>query len=116
MWKPAIILDYSGSMVDRKKDIIIAGGYNIYPADVEAVLFEHPKVMEAAVIGVPDERRGETVKAFIVLKEGETATKEEIIDFCREQMAVYRVPRDVEFRTDLPKSLVGKVLRRQLRD
>ncbi len=101
---------------DRKKDIIIAGGYNIYPADVEAVLFEHPKVMEAAVIGVPDERRGETVKAFIVLKEGETATKEEIIDFCREQMAVYRVPRDVEFRTDLPKSLVGKVLRRQLRD
>ncbi len=101
---------------DRKKDIIIAGGYNIYPADVEAVLFEHPKVMEAAVIGVPDERRGETVKAFIVLKEGETATKEEIIDFCREQMAVYRVPRDVEFRTDLPKSLVGKVLRRELRD
>ncbi len=101
---------------DRKKDIIIAGGYNIYPADVEAVLFEHPKVMEAAVIGVPDERRGETVKAFIVLKEGETATKDEIIDFCRERMAVYRVPRDVEFRTDLPKSLVGKVLRRELRD
>jgi long-chain acyl-CoA synthetase len=101
---------------DRKKDIIIAGGYNIYPADVEAVLFEHPKVMEAAVIGVPDERRGETVKAFIVLKEGQTATKEEIIGFCREQMAVYRVPRDVEFRTDLPKSLVGKVLRRELRD
>jgi long-chain acyl-CoA synthetase len=101
---------------DRKKDIIIAGGYNIYPADVEAVLFEHPKVMEAAVIGVPDERRGETVKAVIVLKEGETATPEEIIEFCRERMAPYRVPRLVEFRTDLPKSLLGKVLRRELRE
>ena len=101
---------------DRKKDIIIAGGYNIYPADVEAVLFEYPKVMEAAVIGVPDERRGETVKAFIVLKEGETATPEEIIEFCRERMAPYRIPRLVEFRTDLPKSLLGKVLRRELRE
>jgi long-chain acyl-CoA synthetase len=101
---------------DRKKDMIIAGGYNIYPADVEAVLFEHPKVKEAAVIGVPDERRGETVKAFVVLKEGETATEEEIIAFCRERMAAYRVPRIVEFRDDLPKSLVGKVLRRQLRE
>ena len=101
---------------DRKKDMIIAGGYNIYPADVEAVLFEHPKVKEAAVIGVPDERRGESVKAFIVLKEGETATPEEIIAFCREQMAAYRVPRIVEFRDDLPKSMIGKVLRRELRE
>jgi long-chain acyl-CoA synthetase len=96
--------------------MIIAGGYNIYPADVEAVLFEHPKVKEAAVIGVPHERRGETVKAFIVVKEGETATEEEIIAFCRERMAAYRVPRIVEFRTDLPKSLIGKVLRRELRE
>jgi long-chain acyl-CoA synthetase len=103
-------------ITDRKKDMIIAGGYNIYPADVEAVLFEHPKVREAAVIGVPHERRGETVKAFIVLKEGETATEEEIIAFCRERMAAYRLPRIVEFRTDLPKSLIGKVLRRQLRE
>jgi long-chain acyl-CoA synthetase len=103
-------------VTDRKKDMIIAGGYNIYPADVEAVLFEHPKVREAAVIGVPHERRGETVKAFIVLKESETATEEEIIAFCRERMAAYRLPRIVEFRTDLPKSLVGKVLRRQLRE
>jgi long-chain acyl-CoA synthetase len=103
-------------ITDRKKDMIIAGGYNIYPADVEAVLFEHPKVREAAVIGVPHERRGETVKAFIVLKEGETATEEEIIAFCRERMAAYRVPRIVEFRTDLPKSLIGKVLRRELRE
>ncbi len=101
---------------DRKKDMIIAGGYNIYPADVEAVLFEHPKVQEAAVIGVPHERRGETVKAFIVLKEGETATEDEIIAFCRERMAAYRVPRIIEFRDDLPKSMVGKVLRRELRE
>jgi len=103
-------------IVDRKKDIIIAGGYNIYPADVEAVLFEHPKVREAAAVGVLDPRRGETVKAFIVLKEGETVTEEEIIGFCRERMAAYRVPRLVEFRTDLPKSIIGKVLRRTLRE
>lgn len=101
---------------DRKKDIIIAGGYNIYPADVEAVLFEHPAVKEAAVIGVPDEVRGETVKAYIVLKEGQTATEEEIIEFCRDRMAAYRVPRIVEFRDDLPKSIIGKVLRRELRE
>ena len=101
---------------DRKKDMIIAGGYNIYPADVEAVLFEHPAVKEAAVIGIPDEKRGETVKAFIVLKEGEKATAEEITAFCRERMAAYRVPRLVEFRDDLPKSIIGKVLRRELRE
>jgi long-chain acyl-CoA synthetase len=101
---------------DRKKDMIIAGGYNIYPADVEAVLFEHPKVIEAAVIGVPDERRGETVKAFVVLKEGETASEEDIISFCRERMAAYRVPRYIEFRDELPKSPIGKVLRRELRE
>ena len=101
---------------DRKKDIIIAGGYNIYPADVEAVLFEYPKVKEAAVIGIPDEVRGETVKAFIVLKEGKSATEQEIIDFCRESMAAYRVPKVIEFRDDLPKSVIGKVLRRELRE
>ena len=101
---------------DRKKDMIIAGGYNIYPADVEAILFENPKILEAAVIGVPDPHRGETVKAFVVLKEGETATEQEIIDFCRERMAVYRIPRLIEFRKDLPKSMIGKVLRRELRE
>jgi long-chain acyl-CoA synthetase len=102
-------------ITDRKKDIIIAAGFNIYPAEIEAVLFEHPAVKEAAVIGVPDERRGETVKAFIVLKEGQEASEEEITDFCRERMASYRVPRLIEFRQDLPKSLIGKVLRRELR-
>jgi long-chain acyl-CoA synthetase len=101
---------------DRKKDMIIAGGYNIYPADVEAVLFEHPAIMMAAVIGVPDERLGETVKAFVVLKEGEKATEEEIIAFCRERMAAYRAPRLIEFRDTLPTSMVGKVLRRELRE
>jgi long-chain acyl-CoA synthetase len=103
-------------IVDRKKDIIIAGGYNIYPADVEAALFEHPKVREAAVVGVTDPRRGETVKTFVVLKEGQTATEEEIIAFCRERLAAYKVPRIVEFRADLPKSMIGKVLRRTLRE
>jgi long-chain acyl-CoA synthetase len=102
-------------IVDRKKDLIIAGGYNIFPADVEAVLYEHPKIKEAAVIGVPDEHRGETVKAFVVLKEDETATEEEIISFCRENLAVYKAPRLIEFRDDLPKSMIGKVLRRELR-
>ncbi len=101
---------------DRKKDMIIAGGYNIYPAEVEAALFTHPKVREAAVIGVPHERRGETVKAFVVIKEGETATEEEIIAYCREQLAPYKAPRIIEFRDDLPKSMVGKVLRRELRE
>jgi len=102
-------------IVDRKKDLIIAGGYNIFPADVEAILYEHLKVKEAAVIGVPDEHRGETVKAFIVLKDGESATEEEIISFCRENMAPYKAPRMIEFRDELPKSMVGKILRRELR-
>ena len=103
-------------VVDRKKDMIIAGAYNIYPTEVESVLFEHPKVKEAAVIGVPHERRGETIKAFIILKEAQRATPDEIIGFCRERLAAYKVPTLVEFRTDLPKSLIGKVLRRELRE
>jgi long-chain acyl-CoA synthetase len=101
-------------IVDRKKDLIIAGGFNIYPREVEEVLFQHPKVKEAAVAGVPDPYRGETVKAYIVLKDGETATEEEIIEFCKERLAKFKVPKIVEFRDDLPKSLIGKVLRRVL--
>lgn len=104
------------TIVSRKKDVIIAGGFNIYPVEVEDVLFEHPKVQEAVVIGVPDAYRGETVKAFIVLKEGETATAEEIISYCRTKMATYKLPRQVEFLDELPKSAVGKVLRRLLRE
>jgi long-chain acyl-CoA synthetase len=102
-------------IVDRKKDMIIAGGYNIYPRDVDEVLYEHPKVMEAAVIGVPDEYRGETVKAFVVLKEGETATADDIIGFCKEKLAAYKVPKIVEFIDALPKTAVGKVLRKELK-
>jgi len=103
-------------IVDRKKDLIITSGYNVYPAEIESVLFEHPSIMEAAAVGMPDESKGEIVKAFIVLKPGENADKDEITAFCRERMAAYKVPKVIEFRTELPKSLVGKVLRRELRD
>jgi len=102
-------------IVDRKKDMILgAGGFNIYPREVEEVLYEHPKVREAAAVGVPVEGKGERVKIYVVLKPGETATGEEFIAFCKERMAPYKVPRFVEFRDELPKTLVGKVLRRAL--
>lgn len=103
-------------IVDRKKDMIIASGYNVYPRDIEEVIYEHPSVQEAVVIGVPDAYRGETVKAVIVLKAGKKATAEEIIAFCRKDMAAYKVPSLVEFREQLPKTNVGKILRRALRD
>ena len=102
-------------IVDRKKDMIIASGYNIFPREIDEVLYKHPKIKEACTIGVPDEYRGETVKVFVVLKDGETATEEEIIEYCRENLAKYKVPRLVEFRDDLPKSAIGKVLRKELR-
>jgi long-chain acyl-CoA synthetase len=102
-------------IVDRKKDLIIAGGLNIYPREVDEVLYQHPKVMEAAVIGIPHEYRGETVKAFIVLRPGETATAEEITDFCKKKLAPYKVPKIIEFRPELPKTAVGKILRKELR-
>ena len=103
-------------IVDRKKDMIIAGGFNIYPREIEEVLYEHPKVKEAVAVGIPDPHRGETVKVYIVLKAGETATAEEIIEHCRANLARFKVPREVEFRSELPKTMVGKVLRRVLRD
>jgi long-chain acyl-CoA synthetase len=102
------------SIVDRKKDLIIAGGYNIYPREVEEVLYEHPKVLDVAVAGVPDAYRGEVVKAFVVLREGEQATVDEIREFAKARLAAYKVPRAVEFRDELPKTLIGKVLRRAL--
>lgn len=102
-------------IVDRAKDMIIASGYNVYPREVEEVLYQHPKVAEAAVIGVPDPYRGETVKAFIVPRSGERPSAEEITQFCRERLAAYKVPRLIEFRESLPKSAVGKVLKRELR-
>ena len=110
------VMDADGyfSIVDRKKDLIIASGYNIVPREVEEVLFTHSKVLEAAVVGVPDPKRGETVKAFVVLKEGQSATVEELRDYCKERLAPYKVPTLVEFRSELPKSQVGKTLRRIL--
>jgi long-chain acyl-CoA synthetase len=102
-------------IVDRKKDMIISGGYNVYPRDIEEVFFEHPKVQEATAIGIPHPKRGEAVKVFIVLKEGTTATQEEMIAFCHEKLAKYKWPTEVEFRTELPKSNVGKVLKKELR-
>lgn len=112
------VMDADGyfSVVDRAKDIIIASGYNIYPRDVEEALFEHPKVLEAVVIGMPDEYRGETVRAFVVAKPGEKLTADELDHWCRERLAAYKVPKSYEFRDSLPKSMVGKVLRRALRD
>ena len=104
------------AIVDRKKDMIIAGGYNIYPREIDEVLYEHPKVSDAVAIGIPDEYRGETVKAFVVLRSGENATEEDIISFCREKLAAYKAPKIVEFREDLPKSAVGKILRKALRE
>jgi len=102
-------------IVDRKKDMILgAGGFNIYPREIEDVLYEHPKVREVAAVGVPVEEKGERVKVYIVIKEGETATEEEIIQFCRDNLAPYKVPKFVEFRTELPKTMVGKILRRAL--
>ena len=111
-------LDEDGylTIVDRKKDMIIAGGYNIYPVELDDVLMGHPKILEACTIGIPHEYRGETVKAFIVVKQSETLTQEEVVDYCKEKLAAYKVPKMVEFIDELPKSAVGKILRRELRD
>ncbi|MEH7116580.1 AMP-binding protein [Neobacillus vireti] len=101
-------------VVDRKKDMIIAGGFNIYPREIEEVLYEHPDVIEAVAVGVPDSYRGETVKAYIVLKEGSTVTAEEMNQFARKYLASYKAPRVYEFRKELPKTAIGKILRRTL--
>jgi long-chain acyl-CoA synthetase len=102
-------------IVDRKKDLIITSGYNVYPRDIDEVFYQHPKVQEACAIGIPDPKRGENIKAFVVLKEGETATAKELIDFCRTRLAKYKLPTEIEFRKELPKTNVGKILRKQLR-
>lgn len=104
------------TLVDRKKDLIIASGYNISPVEIDNVLFDHPKILEACVIGVPDKYRGETVKAFIVVKPGEALTEEEVINHCKENLAAYKIPKLIEFVDELPKSAVGKILRRKLRE
>ncbi|ETP68315.1 AMP-dependent synthetase [Planococcus glaciei] len=103
-------------IVDRKKDLIISSGYNVYPRDIEEILYEHPAVQEAVAIGVADPYRGESVKAIIVKKSGQEVAEEELIQWSKEKMAAYKVPRIIEFRTELPKTNVGKILRRALRD
>ena len=103
-------------IVDRKKDQINAGGYKVWPREVEDVLYQHEAVREAAVVGVPDPYRGETVKAYVSLRPGQSATAEELIAFCRQQMAAYKYPRQIEFLDELPKTVSGKLLRRELRD
>ena len=111
-------LDEDGylTIVDRKKDMIIAGGYNIYPMELDDVLFEHPKILEACTVGVPDDYRGETIKAFVVVKPGETLTEKEVDAHCRERLAPYKIPKSIEFIDELPKSAVGKILRKELRE
>jgi long-chain acyl-CoA synthetase len=101
-------------IVDRKKELIKPGGYQVWPREVEEVIAEHPKVLEAGVAGVPDPYRGETVKAWVVVKPGEFLTEDDVKDWCRERLAKYKIPTLVEFRQELPKTTVGKILRREL--
>ncbi|WP_018124797.1 long-chain-fatty-acid--CoA ligase [Desulfovibrio oxyclinae] len=103
-------------IVDRKKDLIISGGYNIYPREVDEVLYAHPDIREAVTVGIPHPQRGEIVKAYIVLEPGVKMSRSDVISFCREKLANYKVPKQVEFRKELPKTMVGKVLRRALRE
>jgi long-chain acyl-CoA synthetase len=101
-------------LVGRKGDMIISGGLNVYPNEVEQVLYMHPAVKEAAVIGVPDQIWGETIKACVVLKDGNNATEEEIVNFCKERLSSYKKPRSVDFLEDLPRNAMGKIVRREL--
>ena len=111
------VMDASGytKIADRKKDMILVSGFNVYPNEIEEVIASHPGVLECAVIGVQDAKSGEAVKAFIVKKDP-NLTPEEIIKFCHTQLTAYKVPKQIEFRSDLPKTNVGKILRRELRD
>jgi long-chain acyl-CoA synthetase len=102
-------------ITDRKKDMIIVGGYKVYPRDVEEVLFQHSSVANAAVIGIPDSHSGEKVKGFVVFKPGQSSSEEELIEFCKSKLAAYKVPKSIEVKTELPQTAIGKVLRRELR-
>lgn len=111
-------MDSSGYVfiVDRKKDMVITSGYNVYPREIEEVLYEHPKVLDAAVIGVAHPQKGEVLKVFVVAKHGEILSREEILEWCRQKLAAYKIPKEVELTDSLPKTIVGKVLRRELRN
>jgi long-chain acyl-CoA synthetase len=110
------VMDADGyfQIISRKRDTIMAGEYSVYPRDVEEVLYENSKVMEAAVVGVGTEGSGQRVKAFVVPRPGTRLSKEELLDLCRRRLEEYAVPWDIEFRQELPKSFIGKVLRRML--
>jgi long-chain acyl-CoA synthetase len=101
-------------VVDRKKEMISVSGFKVYPREVDEILYTHPAVLEAAAVGVPHPSKGEVVKAFVVVKPGMRVTAQEIVDHCRAQLAPFKVPVEVIFRDELPKTLIGKVLRRQL--
>ncbi len=103
-------------ITDRKKELIIVGGFNVFPREIDEVIYQHPKVKEGISVGIPDPYKGERIKVYVVLKDGETATQDELIQFFRERLTPYKVPSEVEFRDDLPKSMIGKILRRQLRE
>jgi long-chain acyl-CoA synthetase len=103
-------------ITDRKKDLIIVGGFNVFPREIDELIGQHPKAKEGISVGVPDPRKGERIKVYIVLKDGETATPEEFIAYFKERLTPYKVPSEVEFRTQLPKSMIGKILRRTLRE
>ncbi|MPN48251.1 Long-chain-fatty-acid--CoA ligase [bioreactor metagenome] len=101
-------------IVDRKKDMIISGGYNIYPREVEKVLYKHPSIQEVACAGIPDSYWGEKIKAYVVLKEGRGVSIEEILNFLKGEIAAFKIPKEIEIRENLPRTAVGKVLRRFL--
>jgi acyl-CoA synthetase (AMP-forming)/AMP-acid ligase II len=103
------------TLVDRKKDMICSGGVNIYPSDIEAILHSHPKILESAVIGVPDPKWGEALKAVVILKSRQTLTEKEIIKYCKEHLAGYQVPKSIDFAPSLPRNPSGKVLKKELR-
>lgn len=103
-------------IVDRKKDMIISGGLNVYPRDIEEVFYAHPKVQEATAIGIPHPSRGESIKVYVVLKPGETVTEKELMEYCKQNLATYKLPTSIEFRSELPKSNVGKILKKNLRE
>ncbi len=103
-------------ITDRKKDLIIIGGFNVFPREIDELIYQHPKVKEGISVGLPDPRKGERIKVYIVLKDGETATPEEFIAYFKERLTPYKVPSEVEFRTELPKSMIGKILRRALKE
>jgi long-chain acyl-CoA synthetase len=103
-------------VTDRKKDLIIVGGFNVFPREVDEVIHKHPKVREGIAVGLPDDYAGERIRAYVVLKDGETATADELLSFFRQHLVAYKVPSEVEFRSELPKSMIGKILRRTLRE